>query len=131
VALMPRATSNWLLDSSIPFNRFLLLQLNERLGQFIGLVEYDRLLDVDARVARCLASMYNPYLYPATGMELQISQEEIGYLAGVSRQSVNQALQALERARLVRIVYGGIVILDLPGLRNFGGESMVGKGSRT
>ena len=82
VALMPRATFAWLLDNSIPFNRFLLLQLNERLGQFIGLVEYDRLLDVEARVARCLASLFNPYLYPRTGMELAISQEEIGYLSG-------------------------------------------------
>jgi CRP/FNR family transcriptional regulator, cyclic AMP receptor protein len=60
VALMPRATFDWLLDNSIPFNRFLLLQFNERLGQFIGQVEHDRLLDVEGRVARCLASMYNP-----------------------------------------------------------------------
>ena len=53
-------------------------------------------------------------------MELQISQEEIGYLSGVSRQSVNLALRALERAGLVRVAYGGIVIVDLPRLRNFG-----------
>ena len=121
VALMPRATFAWLLDNSIPFNRFLLLQLNERLGQFIGLVEYDRLLDVEARVARCLASLFNPYLYPRTGMELAISQEEIGYLSGVSRQRVNQALKTLERANLLRVAYGGIVVLDLEGLRRYGG----------
>jgi CRP/FNR family cyclic AMP-dependent transcriptional regulator len=48
---MPRTTFLWLLDSSIPFNRFLLTQLNERLGQFIALVEYDRMLEPDARVA--------------------------------------------------------------------------------
>jgi CRP/FNR family cyclic AMP-dependent transcriptional regulator len=121
VALMPRATFNWLLDNSIAFNRFLLLQLNERLSQFIGLVEHDRLLDVEARVARCLAAMFNPYLYPGTGMELAISQEEIGYLSGVSRQRVNQALKTLERANLLRVEYGGIVVLDLDGLRSYGG----------
>lgn len=120
IACMPRATFNWLLDNSIAFNRFLLLQLNERLGQFIGLVEYDRLLDVDARVARCLAAMFNPYLYPETGMQLQISQEEIGYLSGVSRQRVNRALKNLDRAGLLEVEYGGIVVLDLPGLRNYG-----------
>src|SRR2546422_259295 len=38
IALMPRATFTRLLDSSIPFNRFLLEQLNERLAQFIGLL---------------------------------------------------------------------------------------------
>ena len=51
IAVMPRATFLWLLESSIPFNRFLLTQLNERLGQFIALVEYDRMLEPDARVA--------------------------------------------------------------------------------
>jgi CRP/FNR family cyclic AMP-dependent transcriptional regulator len=121
VALMPRATFTALLDENIAFNRFLLLQLNERLGQFIGQIEHDRLLSVEARVARCLAAMFNSYLYPATAMRLTLSQEEIGYLSDLSRQRVNQALKALEHARLVEVAYGGIVVLDLPGLRSFGG----------
>jgi CRP-like cAMP-binding protein len=120
IALLPRAMFEELLDASIAFNRFLLLQLNERLGQFIGQVEHDRLLDVEARVARCLAAMYNPYLYPGTGADLALSQEEIGYLSGVSRQRVNQALKALAAAGLLRIEYGRVVVLDLDGLRNFG-----------
>ncbi|MBL8489905.1 MAG: cyclic nucleotide-binding domain-containing protein, partial [Rhodocyclaceae bacterium] len=36
IACMRRDTFHWLLDNSISFNRFLLAQLNERLGQFIG-----------------------------------------------------------------------------------------------
>jgi CRP/FNR family cyclic AMP-dependent transcriptional regulator len=120
VALMPRATFVALLDGSIAFNRFLLIQLNERLGQFIGQVEYDRLLSVEARVARCLAAMFNPHLYPATRREVQISQEEIGYLSDLSRQRVNQALKELEQAGLLRVEYGRIVVLDLPGLHEFG-----------
>jgi CRP-like cAMP-binding protein len=120
IALLPRAMFEELLDASIAFNRFLLLQLNERLGQFIGQVEHDRLLDVEARVARCLAAMYNPYLYPDTGADLALSQEEIGYLSGVSRQRVNQALKTLAAAGLLRIEYGRVVVLDLDGLRNFG-----------
>src|SRR3990172_859197 len=36
VALMPEATFFWLLDTSIPFNRFIMSQLNERLGQFMA-----------------------------------------------------------------------------------------------
>jgi CRP-like cAMP-binding protein len=55
VACMRRETFVWLLDNSIAFNRFLLVQLNERLGMMIGLLESERLLDVDTRVARCLA----------------------------------------------------------------------------
>ena len=121
IAYMPRATFMFLLDTSIAFNRFLLVQLNERLGQFIGRVEHDRLLGPDARVASGLASLFNPTLYPGVKTQLQISQEEIGYLAGLSRQRANQALQALEKAGLVRIEYGGITVLDIDGLRSFGG----------
>jgi len=64
MALMPRATFEWLLDTDIGFNRFLLMQLNERLSQFIAMVEYQRLLGPDARVARSLAALFNPVLYP-------------------------------------------------------------------
>ena len=119
VAYMPRATFEWLLDTSMPFNRFLLTQLNERLGQFIGMVEHDRLLGPDARLARCLAGMFNPILYPGSKPHLPVSQEEIAQLAGLSRQRANQALQRLEQAGLLRIDYGGITVIDLPGLRDF------------
>jgi CRP-like cAMP-binding protein len=119
VAFMPRTTFNWLLDNSIQFNRFLLQQLNERLGFFISLVEYDRMLEPDTRVARCLAAMFNPYLNPGSSMQLQISQEEIGYISSVSRQRANQSLQLLEKKKLLTVDYGGITILDLAGLRSF------------
>ena len=119
IAYMPRATFTWLLDTSMAFNRFLLTQLNERLGQFIGMVEHDRLLGPDARLARCLAGMFNPILYPGNKPHLPVSQEEIAQLAGISRQRANQALQRLEQAGLLRIDYGGITVIDLAGLRNF------------
>ena len=120
MALMPRATFEWLLDSDIGFNRFLLMQLNERLSQFIAMVEYQRLLGPDARVARSLAALFNPVLYPEQATEVQLSQEEVGYLSGVSRQRVNRALQVLEKAGLLKVEYGRIRILDLEGLRTFG-----------
>ncbi len=120
IALMPEATFRWLLDTSIPFNRFLLKQLNERLGQFIGMVEHDRLLEPDARVARALAGLFNPHLYPDSDPHIQISQEELGYLAGASRQRVNRALQVLGKAGLIKIDYGLVTVLDLDGLQRYG-----------
>jgi CRP-like cAMP-binding protein len=120
IAYMNRATYLWLMDHSIPFNRFLITQLNERLGQFIGMMENERLLDIDARLARNLAALFNPVLYPGTERELLISQEEIGFLAGLSRQRVNQALKTLQDADLLRLEYGKVVILDVEGLRRFG-----------
>lgn len=120
VAYMPRATFIWLLDGSIEFNRFLLMQLNERLGLFIGMVEYDRLLRPDGRVAHCLATLFNPTLAPGIRPLIKISQEEIGHLAGLSRQRVNHSLKVLEEAGLVRLEYGGITVLNLQGLKKFG-----------
>lgn len=120
IARLPAATFHWLLEGSLPFTRFLLVQLNERLGQFIGTVENDRLLDLDTRVARCLAAMFNSQLYPGLEQLVQISQEELGLLSGASRQRANQALQVLEKQGLLRLDYGGIRILDLDGLRRFG-----------
>jgi CRP-like cAMP-binding protein len=112
-------TFHWLLDRSIGFNRFVMLQLNERLGQFIGAREIDRLIDPDERVARSLASLFHPTLYPGVGEVLHITQQELGYLVGLSRQRVNEALRALQARGLIRVEYGGVRVLALDGLRGF------------
>ncbi len=119
-ALMERPTFMWLYENSVGFNRFLVTQLNERLGQFIGLVEYGRTLDATARLARSIASLFNPILYPNTTRHLEITQEEIGALSGLSRQNANQCLKTLEREGLLRLEYGGVTILDLDRLRSYG-----------
>ena len=121
VACMRHDTFHWLLDHSIAFNRFIINQINERLGLFIGLLESERLLDVDARVARTMAALFHPVLQPGIESRVAISQEEIGYLAGVSRQRVNKALRLLEEAGFLSTEYGGVTVLDLEGLRRFGG----------
>src|ERR1700749_2637885 len=60
LALMDRATFFWLYENSAAFNRFLVAQLNERLGQFIGLVEYVRPTDAAARLGRSFWSLVQP-----------------------------------------------------------------------
>jgi len=112
-------TFHWLLDRSIGFNRFVMMQLNERLGQFIAAREIDRLNSANERVARSLGALFHPVLYPGVGELLRITQQELGYLVGLSRQRVNEALHALQRARVIRIEYGGLRVLDLDGLRSF------------
>lgn len=120
IALLPEATFFWLLDGSISFNRFLLTQINERLGHFMSMLEYDRLLEPDARVARSLAAMFNPQLYPGTERQIEMSQEELGNIVGASRQRISQALQVLETAGLIKVDYRLITVLDIEGLRRFG-----------
>ena len=117
VAGLPIETFEWLLERSIPFNRYLMNQINERLGQFIAMREIDRMNDPDSRVARSLASLFHPVLYPGVGDLLRITQQELSYLVGLSRQRVNQALRHLQAAGLIRIEYGGVRVLDLSGLR--------------
>lgn len=118
VAGLPVDTFHWLLDHSIGFNRFVMNQLNERLGQFIAAREIDRLNNPEVRVARSLAALFNPVLYPGVGVVLRITQQELAYLVGLSRQRVNEALATLEAAGAIQVEYGGLRVLDLAGLRN-------------
>lgn len=119
LACVPRHTFERMVNTNLLFNHFLLSHLNARLSLFVGLVEYDRLLGPSARVARCLASLFHPDLYPHIGNFVQLSQEEIGLLSGVSRQRTNEALHELERAGLLQIAFGGVAVLELNGLRTY------------
>ncbi|MEZ5645936.1 MAG: Crp/Fnr family transcriptional regulator [Burkholderiaceae bacterium] len=118
VAGLPVDTFHWLLDRSIAFNRFVMNQLNERLGQFIAAREIDRINDPDLRVARNLAALFHPLLSPNVGGTLRITQQELAYLVGLSRQRVNEALSTLADKGWIQIEYGGLRVLDLPSLRS-------------
>ena len=118
VAGLPIDTFHWLLDHSIGFNRFVMNQLNERLAHFILAIEADRTPSPEQRVARNLAALVNPVLFPGVGGVLRITQQELAYLVGLSRQRVNEALKALAAQGLLQIEYGGLRILDLPALRH-------------
>jgi CRP-like cAMP-binding protein len=128
VAGLPVDTFHWLLDHSIGFNRFVMNQLNERLGQFIAAREIDRMTNPDLRVARSLAALFNPVLYPGVGEVLRITQQELAYLVGLSRQRVNEALSALEAQGAIRVEYGGVRILDLAALRSSGRDEVARAG---
>lgn len=117
VAGLPVDTFHWLLDHSIGFNRFVMSQLNERLAQFIAAREFDRLTHPEQRVARNLAALFNPVLFPGVGQVLRITQQELAYLVGLSRQRVNEALRTLEGHGVIRVEYGGLRVLDPAALR--------------
>jgi CRP-like cAMP-binding protein len=118
VAGLPVETFDWLLDHSIGFNRFVMHQINERLGQFIAAREIDRLNSPDLRVARNLAALFHPLLSPNVGGVLRITQQELAYLVGLSRQRVNEALTTLAAKGWIRVEYGGLRVLDLAALRS-------------
>jgi CRP-like cAMP-binding protein len=65
-------------------------------------------------------ALFNPILYPEGTRHLEITQEEIGALSGISRQNANQCLKRLEKEGLLRLEYGGVTVIDLDRLRNYG-----------
>ena len=120
IMLVPAEIFHALLAQSLPFTAFVIRQLNERMGQFIAMIQNERLLGVEAQVAQAIAQLFHPMLYPRTSEVLELSQEEIGMLTGLSRQRVNQALQHLAELKLINLSYQSIRVVDLPGLRGFG-----------
>lgn len=123
IALVPRATFDWLYLNSLPFNQFLVRQLNARLGQFVSLVESCRMQTSAGQVAVCLAELVNPMLSPSPSGVLRISQEEIARLCGLSRPVINRALHRLQEAGYVQVHYGSIRVDDVPGLHAFAKNS--------
>jgi CRP/FNR family cyclic AMP-dependent transcriptional regulator len=117
--LVPADLFLWLVENSPPFAKWIMFQLNERLGQFIALLANNRLASNNERIARTLAWMFNPYLYPGMPYDIPVSQEEIGELAGASRQRTNAALHRLAELNLLKIGYGHVTVVDIEGLRDF------------
>ncbi|WP_454752803.1 Crp/Fnr family transcriptional regulator [Cupriavidus necator] len=55
---------------------------------------------------------------PADGnAALQLSQEDLGHMLGVSRQSINRQLKEWEGQRILRLDYGRVTLLDQDALR--------------
>jgi len=119
VGCLPRHTFSWLFENSLPFAHVVVKLLNERLAHIMTTLEQDRLLDPSTRVARSLAAFFNPVLYAETDRRVEISQEELGHLAGVSRQRVNRALRELEELGILQTEYGVVIVLDVERLAHF------------
>jgi CRP/FNR family cyclic AMP-dependent transcriptional regulator len=108
---LPRAQFEELLAACLPFNHFLVTHLNRRLGQAMTIIEAGRLRSPEQRVA-----MYLSRVFWQGRRRLVLSQEELGHLAGLSRQTVNRALKAMEQLGLVSIEFGRVAMLDEQGL---------------
>lgn len=117
VALVPAGTFAWLRTHERAFDDFLLRQINARMHWLMGNFAAHHLFDTDSNVARALASLFDPWLHPGGELQLQVTQEEIAQLCGLSRQRCNIALRRLAEQGLVALRYGGITVTDLVALR--------------
>ena len=98
---------------------FELLRLcGQRLRWTSGLLEDAALLDAPARLAKRLLILGELHGKRAKeGMTLRISQEELANFLGVTRQAVNQQLQAWKMQGWVGLGRGVVVVRDEAALR--------------
>lgn len=74
-------------------------------------------LPLPVRLAQRLVGLVHAQDHHPTGgglaVELHLSQEGLGAMVGVSRQSVNRALKALEAQAVLAVGYGAVTIHDV------------------
>lgn len=93
--------------SSLAFNQFLVQHLNLRLGQAMIIIEAGRMRSPEHRVA-----LYLSRIFWRSTRRLNLTQEELGQLVGLSRQTVNKVLRALEGLGIVSLDFGRVAIVD-------------------
>lgn len=108
---LPRAEFDELRATSLEFNQALLVQMNMRLGQAMAAIEAGRIRSPEQRVALYLSRVFWHDM-----RRLNLSQEELSKLAGLSRQTVNRVLKVFEQRALVSLEFGRISVLTEEGL---------------
>lgn len=94
-------------DGSLEFNQFLVQHLNLRLGQAMTIIEAGRMRSPEHRVA-----LYLSRIFWRSTRRLNLTQEELGQLCGLSRQTVNRVLRGLEASGIVSLDFGRVAIVD-------------------
>ena len=108
---MPLDRFRSLYQHSMAFTHYLIERLNFRLGQAMMAIESGRLRSPEERVAQYLGHFF------WSGMrKIAVSQEDLGHLAGLSRQTINRVLKQFEAQGWVSLEFGRVDILDQAAL---------------
>jgi CRP/FNR family cyclic AMP-dependent transcriptional regulator len=99
--------------------RVFLRTLSTQLHAALELVEDLRRLSVTVHVAKLLSTMAKTERNMAS---LEVTQESLGKILGVTRIAVARALDRLEEDGLIRRGYGKIDVPDVPSLRTWVAE---------
>ena len=100
-----------LLASEPEFARWLLKSISNQLRAAIDQIDGERQLSAQQRLIRLLVDMTR-----REGAELEISQQKLGELIGVSRVTSGQILRRLRQQGLISLKYGRISVRDQAGL---------------
>jgi CRP/FNR family transcriptional regulator, cyclic AMP receptor protein len=116
--IIPRAQFLALLQREPALAIHLLQLLCQRIRWTSGQAEDSALLSVPNRLARRLLSLAKLHGQRAPGgVQLIISQEEMGRFLGISRQAVNQYLQEWRAKGWVEVGRGKVTVLDESALQ--------------
>lgn len=108
---LPNVVFHALHASSMGFNQFLVAHLNQRLGQAMAIIDAGRTRSPEQRIALSLSR-----LFWSRTRQLDLSQDELASLAGMSRQTANRALNTLQQQGLISLSMNRISVLDDTGL---------------
>lgn len=97
------------------------LLMTHKLRQTFSFMEDAALLPPSVRMARRLATMVENYGEQSgrSRRVVELQQDQLAKLIGVSRQTCNQILKELEHHGYIAIAYGRIEVLDAVALRQF------------
>lgn len=104
---LPNELFRSLSAGSIAFNQFLVERLNHKLGQAMAIIEAGRTRTPEQRVALSLSR-----LFWSRTRQLDLTQDELASLAGMSRQTANRALNNLQQLGVISLSMNRITVLD-------------------
>ncbi|MDT8991612.1 Crp/Fnr family transcriptional regulator [Curvibacter sp. APW13] len=107
LACLPATMFDRLLRESMHFNRAVIDELNQKLGQAMAVIHTGRTGSVEQRLALALRRMGS-----RPGRVLELSQDELASLAGMARQTANRTLKQLEQRGIVRLAQNRMTVLD-------------------
>ena len=119
---LPQPCFGELLAGSPAFSQAVIAQLGARVAQLTAVIELERTGSIEQRLALYLSRLLCPSL-----PRLDLGQEELGRMAGMSRQAVNRTLPRLEQRGLVSLRGGRVHGVDHAAVDAFLGLSLRGE----
>lgn len=115
---VPQAAILAILEQHPVFWRDMALLMSQKLRLSLINIEQTSLMPASRRLAHRLLMIAQGYGEVEQARRvLQLPQEDLAAMLGLSRQTINSLLKALEQQGIIGLSYGAIEILDLNGLR--------------
>lgn len=118
--VLPAKTLHRLVDDRPEFLLQFLVLMGLRYKSTLDRMDGSVLDPLPVRLARKLLdvhTMENPHARQGLRVALDVSQEGLGHMLGVSRQSVNKVLKHWEGLGVLQVSYRSILLLDLKALK--------------